>query len=1154
MQSYWIRNADITASSILDSFHDPGNARLHGKGAWMPLVQDNKQFLQIDFKDEANVSAVALQGHPNYDDWITKFALSFSFDGKAWDDFHEVFNGSYNKDEVKTVYLPELKKLRFLRIKPTEWHGGIALRMEIYGCMKEYSRCGYRPETHSRQRRIVGGKIAQPNSWPWQVEFAEKGNNVHSCGGSIIHPRWILTAGHCADPYYNSAPKEIRLGEHDRVVLEGYEEVLDGDRFYIHPGFKHDRPSYVSPGDYDIALYHLKRPATFHSRVSPVCMPDEDSTLPEDVGRVCVVTGWGHTVEYGNFSEVLQENQVPIVSRAECNKNDSYDGYITENFMCAGFEGGGKDACQGDSGGPLVCQDDGGKWVLAGVVTWGIGCARPHKYGVYADVRRLLPFVESTMFGYPECGVRPESSQIARIVGGREAQPNSWPWQVDILRNGTAHLCGGSLIAPSWIVTSAHCFYLYNNPSQWQVRVGEHNESIYEGFEERIDIENITVHPGFRLGSYSNPGDYDIAIIKLKRPAVFHKRVHSICLPDMETSFPAGKSCFTTGWGRQNESAAEYSDVLREVEVNLVSKEVCNSNSSYQGIINERYLCAGFQEGGRDACFGDSSAPLACQIENGSYVLTGVVSWGVGCARENNYGVYLDVRFMLPFIESTLYGYPSCGLRPVPSPTSRIVGGREGIPNSWPWQVDLLLNGTAHLCGGSLIAPSWIVTSAHCFYRYNNPSQWQVRVGEHNESIYEGFEEMIDIENVTAHPGFTVGSYYDPGDYDIAIIKLKRPAVFHKRVHSICLPDMETSFPAGKSCFTTGWGKQNETAAEYSQVLREVEVNLVSRQVCNSNISYQGFINERYLCAGFQEGGRDACFGDSGGPLACQLENGSYVLTGVVSWGEGCARANKYGVYLDVRFMLPFIENTIYGHPKCGIRFSSPSTSLTRSPGEAHPYSWPWQVEVLFRNKHACSGALIDSNWVITSAACVNNSEIPAYWSVRLGEHRRTLFEGYEETIKVNDVVVDPEGHVALLKMERVGVLHQRVTTVCLPSQETTFPVNESECYVTSWTFSEQQGNLSDVLIQSQVELASVEVCNASYGGAITMYEGCVNSSLASPVCSVEKGAPLVCPGNNGQFLLAGVVSYEDWCSNPGKFGVFVHIKTMLSFIYKTTM
>ena len=258
-------------------------------------------------------------------------------------------------------------------------------------------------------------------------------------------------------------------------------------------------------------------------------------------------------------------------------------------------------------------------------------------------------------------------------------------------------------------------------------------------------------------------------------------------------------------------------------------------------------------------------------------------------------------------------GYPSCGVRPVPSISSRIVGGREARPNFWPWQVDLLVNGTAHYCGGSLISPSWIVTSAHCFYLYTKPKQWQVRVGEHNETKFEGYEEMIDIETITTHPGFILGSAEDTGDYDIAIIKLKRPAVFHKRVHSICLPEMETRFATGKTCVTTGWGKQDENAAEYSDVLREVEVDLVSKEVCNSNISYDGMLNERYFCAGFQAGGKDACSGDSGGPLACQVENGSFVLTGVVSWGEGCARANKYGVYLDVRYMLPFIESTIDG-------------------------------------------------------------------------------------------------------------------------------------------------------------------------------------------------------------------------------------------------
>ena len=260
-----------------------------------------------------------------------------------------------------------------------------------------------------------------------------------------------------------------------------------------------------------------------------------------------------------------------------------------------------------------------------------------------------------------------------------------------------------------------------------------------------------------------------------------------------------------------------------------------------------------------------------------------------------------------------MLGYPECGVRPVPSISSRIVGGREARPNSWPWQIDLLVNGTAHYCGGSLIDPLWIVTSAHCFYLYTQPEQWQVRVGEHNETKFEGYEEMINIEKITIHPGFILGSAEDTGDYDIAIIKLKRPAVFHKLVHSICLPEMETRFATSKTCFATGWGKQDENAAEYSDVLREVEVELVSKEVCNSNISYNGLLNERFLCAGFQAGGKDACGGDSGGPLACQIENGSFVLTGVVSWGEGCARANKYGVYLDVRYMLPFIENTLYG-------------------------------------------------------------------------------------------------------------------------------------------------------------------------------------------------------------------------------------------------
>lgn len=137
------------------------------------------------------------------------------------------------------------------------------------------------------------------------MEFVEKGNNVYFCGGLIIYLWWILIVGYCVDLYYSFVVKEIWFGEYDWVVLEGYEEVFDGDRFYIYLGFKYDWLSYVSLGDYDIVFYYLKWLVIFYSWVSLVCMFDEDLILFEDVGWVCVVIGWGYIVEYGNFFEVL---------------------------------------------------------------------------------------------------------------------------------------------------------------------------------------------------------------------------------------------------------------------------------------------------------------------------------------------------------------------------------------------------------------------------------------------------------------------------------------------------------------------------------------------------------------------------------------------------------------------------------------------------------------------------------------------------------------------------------------------------------------------------------------------------------------------------------------------------------------------------------
>ena len=243
------------------------------------------------------------------------------------------------------------------------------------------------------------------------------------------------------------------------------------------------------------------------------------------------------------------------------------------------------------------------------------------------------------------------------------------------------------------------------------------------------------------------------------------------------------------------------------------------------------------------------------------------------------------------------------------------------------------------------------------------------------------------------------------------------------------------------------------------------------------------------------------------------------------------------------------------GHPECGTQFLPASSSLMVSERDARPNSWPWQVELLFQNTHACSGALIDQRWILTSAACVNASDRdkPENWTARLGEHDRTVLEGYEEAIKVANIVVSPKRHIALMKIERAAVLHQRVSPVCLPNEETEFPVG-SLCYVSGWRSSEKQGNTTNVLNEVKVKLDSLELCNTSYSGMISKYERCASSPLGEDeVCNVDSGTPLVCPGADGRFVLAGVASSGDWCSNPGQYGVFLDVKAMLSFIHSTT-
>jgi len=231
------------------------------------------------------------------------------------------------------------------------------------------------------RNRIVGGVTAAPNSWPWQVSLQYNGQ--HLCGGSIVAPGWILTAGHCFNSFVMANDWKVVAGEHDLRRASGKEQVRDVQMIITHPAYRGG----ISP--YDMALLKLKAPLDYNDVVQPICLPDKGTTYDESM-RQCMLTGWGLTKGPQDRTK-LQQVDGPIVSKSACRK--VWGREIKDVHLCFGT--GLKGGCQGDSGGPLVCRGDAGKWIQTGVVSWGNRqCKVAGSPTIFTRVSKLRSFID----------------------------------------------------------------------------------------------------------------------------------------------------------------------------------------------------------------------------------------------------------------------------------------------------------------------------------------------------------------------------------------------------------------------------------------------------------------------------------------------------------------------------------------------------------------------------------------------------------------------------------------------------------------------------------------------------------------------------------------------------------------------------------------